>query len=112
MNTWPDDLDLQSWRQAHRDLQGRGSPACPPDDHLIALVLHEGWHLDREVLADHIVRCRRCTDLYQLLLRVQRDLREILPELAPSKPATTGEAIVPKGSGWCSNYVVFWKQVW
>jgi hypothetical protein len=80
---WPKDLDLQSWRQAYRDLQGRGSPSCPPDERLIALVLHEDQSAEREPLADHLVSCRRCTDFYQLLLRVHRDLRGTLPEPAP-----------------------------
>jgi hypothetical protein len=84
METSPDNLDLESWRQAYRDLQRRGSPSCPPDDRLIALVLHEYPGAERAQLADHIVSCRRCTDLAQLLLRVHRDLTKVLPDPAPS----------------------------
>jgi hypothetical protein len=83
-DTWPDDLDLALWRQTYRGLQGPGSPDCPPDDRLIALVLHEPPRAEREQLADHIVRCRRCTDLYQFLLRVHHDLTEMRP--APPPP--------------------------
>ena len=79
MDAWPDDLDIESWRQAYRDLQSHGSPSCPPDDHLIALVLHERPCAEREQLADHIVSCRRCTDLYRLLLHVHRDLTDGYP---------------------------------
>lgn len=96
MDAWPDDLDLQAWRQAYRELQGRGSPGCPPDERLIALVLHETQSAEREPLADHIVRCRRCTDLSRLLLRMHRDLAGTFPELAPSQPTTTAEVIVQR----------------
>jgi hypothetical protein len=85
MDTGPEDLELESWRQAYRDLQSRGSSSCPPDDRLIALVLHEHPGAEREQLADHIVSCRRCTDLAQLLLRVHRDLTRALPDSVPSE---------------------------
>ena len=64
------DLDLKAWRQAYRALQAPGSPACPPDDQLIALVLNEVDVGERERLADHIVQCQRCTDTYRLLVRL------------------------------------------
>jgi hypothetical protein len=89
MNTRPDDLDLESWRQAYRDLQSRGSPSCPPDDRLIALVLHEDPGVERAQLADHIVSCRRCTALCQILLGVHRDLTGVLPAPVPPESATT-----------------------
>lgn len=89
MDTWPDDLNIESWRQAYRDLQSRGSPSCPPDNHLIALVLHEHPGTEQEQLADHIVSCRRCTDLYQILLRVHRDLTGVPPAPTPLESATT-----------------------
>jgi hypothetical protein len=98
MDTWPDDPELQAWRQAYRDLQGRGSPTCPPDDRLIALVLHETPQAERAQLADHIVRCRRCTALSQLLLRVHRALTETLPEPAPPVSATTGRGVQRNGA--------------
>jgi len=41
METWPDELDLAAWRQAYRSLQSPGATGCPPEDRLIALVLHE-----------------------------------------------------------------------
>jgi hypothetical protein len=40
------------------------------------------------------VSCRRCTDLYQLLLRVHRDLTGAHPGPAPSESATTPGTIV------------------
>ena len=83
MDTWPDDRDIELWREAYRSLQSHGSPSCPPDDRLIALVLHEHQSAGREQLADHIVSCRRCTDLYQILLRVHRDFTETRPDPAP-----------------------------
>jgi len=82
-DTWPDDLDLALWRQTYRGLQGPGSPDCPPDDRLIAVVLHEPPRAEREQLADHIVRCRRCTDLYQFLLRVHHVLTKSRPNPVP-----------------------------
>jgi hypothetical protein len=74
MDTWPDHLDMEAWRQAYRDLQSRGSARCPPDDQLIDLALHKHSGNEREQLADHIVSCRRCTDLYRLLVHAHRDL--------------------------------------
>ena len=87
MDTWPDDLDLESWRQAYRDLQSRGSPSCPSDEHLIAFVLHEDLGAERERLADHVVSCRRCTALYQVLLRVHRDLTGAHTDPEPPEPS-------------------------
>jgi hypothetical protein len=87
METWPDELGLAAWRQAYRSLQDAGSPSCPPEDRLIALVLHEPPCAERAELADHMVRCRRCTDLYQLLLCVRHDRRAARPaQLLPKPP--------------------------
>ncbi len=83
MGSFPDDADLQSWRQAYRATQAPGSPACPTDDQLIAMVLNERHGEDRERLADHIVRCQRCTAAYQRLLRLHRAATEALPEAPP-----------------------------
>jgi hypothetical protein len=94
METWPDDLDLAAWRQAYRSLQDPGSPDCPSEDRLITLVLHEPPHAERAELADHIVRCRRCTGLYQLLLRVRHDRRETRPAPTLPEAATPTERIV------------------
>jgi hypothetical protein len=94
METWPDELDLVAWRQAYRSLQDPGSLSCPPEDRLIALVLHEPTHAERAELADHIVRCRRCTDLYQLLLRVRHDRMAARPAPAPPEAAVPAEGIV------------------
>jgi hypothetical protein len=94
METWPDDLDLAAWRQAYRSLQSLGSPGCPPEDCLIALILHEPPRAERAELAEHIVRCRRCTDLYQLLLRVHHDRRETRPAPAPPEAAAPVEGII------------------
>jgi hypothetical protein len=98
METWHDDLDLAAWRQAYRSLQTPGSPSCPPEDRLIALVLHEPSCAERAALADHIVRCRRCTDLYQLLLRVRHDRRETRPALAPPEAAAPADGIIENNS--------------
>jgi hypothetical protein len=89
MDTWPDDRDIESWRQAYRHLQGRGSPSCPSDDRLIDLVLHEHACAEREQLADHIVSCCRCTALCQILLRVHRDLTRVPLAPTPPESATT-----------------------
>jgi hypothetical protein len=94
METWPDDLDLVAWRQAYRSLQAPGSPGCPPEDRLIALVLHEPPYAERTELADHIVWCRRCTDLYQLLLRVRHDCPAARPAPAPPEAAAPAEGIL------------------
>jgi hypothetical protein len=94
METWPDELGLAAWRQAYRNLQDPGSPGCPPEDRLIALVLHEPPRAEREELADHIVRCRRCTDLYQLLLRVRHRNRAARP--APLLPTPPQQATDPQ----------------
>ena len=74
------DLDLKAWRQAYRALQAPGSPACPPDDQLIALVLNEVDAGERERLADHIVQCQRCTDTYRLLVRLCQGVAEAQSE--------------------------------
>jgi hypothetical protein len=94
METWPDDLDLMAWRQAYRSLQDPGSPGCPPEDRLITFVLHEPPRAERAALADHIVRCRRCTSLYQLLLRVRYDHTVVWPAPAPPEAAAPGEGII------------------
>jgi hypothetical protein len=98
METWPDDLDIESWRQAYRDLQSRGSASCPPDDRLITLVLHGHPCPEREQLADHIVNCRRCTGLYRILLHVHRDLTGKHPDTAPSESTMTSETVVQDSS--------------
>jgi hypothetical protein len=86
------DPNLKAWRQAYRALQAPGSPACPPDDQLIALVLNEVNAGERERLADHIVQCQCCTDMYRLLMRLYQGTAEgqseepsaILPPYKPS----------------------------
>jgi hypothetical protein len=55
MEKLPENHDIQQWRQAYRVLQGRGSPHCPGDDRLIALVLYETQDAERAQLADHLV---------------------------------------------------------
>jgi hypothetical protein len=89
MEKLPENHDIQQWRQAYRVLQGCGSPHCPGDDRLIALILHETQDAEREQLADHLVRCRRCTDLYRTLLRIHHDLMGTLPGAGKSGSATT-----------------------
>jgi hypothetical protein len=80
-----DDPALKGWRQTYRALQGPGSPACPHDDELIALALTEVDVGERQRLADHIVQCQRCTDMYRLLVRLYPSTSE-----APSeRPSAT-----------------------
>ena len=86
------DLDLKAWRQTYRAMQAPGSPACPPDDQLIALVLNEVDAGERERLADHIVQCQCCTDTYRLLVRLYPSAAEAQSEgssatLPPSEPS-------------------------
>lgn len=86
------DPNLKAWRQAYRTLQAPGSQACPSDDQLIALVLNEVNAGERERLADHIVQCQCCTDMYRLLMRLYQGNAEgqseepsaILPPYKPS----------------------------
>ena len=86
------DPDLKAWRQAYRALQAPGSPACPSEHQLIALVLNEVDSGERQRLADHIVQCQRCTDMYRLLMRLYQETAEgqseepsaILPPYKPS----------------------------
>jgi hypothetical protein len=87
-----DDPALKAWRQTYRALQGPGSPACPRDDELIALVLNEVDAGERQRLADHIVQCQRCTDMYRLLVRLHPGAAEAQSEgpsatLPPSDPS-------------------------
>jgi hypothetical protein len=87
-----DDPDLEAWRQAYRALQAPGSPACPSDDQLIALVLNEVGAWERQRLADHLVQCQRCTDTYRLLMRLYPGAAEAQSEgpaatLPPSEPS-------------------------
>ena len=72
MNTFFNDADLLAWKQAYRVLQAPRSDDCLSDGQLIAHVLNQIQDVDRTRLADHIVRCQRCTDAYQLLLRLPR----------------------------------------
>jgi hypothetical protein len=90
MDDWPDDPEIGTWRQVYRNLQRTGSPACPSDDRLIALLLHDSDHAERELLTDHIVRCQRCTDTYQTLLRVQSDRSTTLQDAASGAAAILG----------------------
>jgi hypothetical protein len=46
------------------------------------------------------VSCRQCTDLYQTLLRVHRDLTGTLPDTAqPESAATAGVTVQKSGEG-------------
>ena len=72
MNTFFNDSDLQAWKQAYRSLQASRSEECLSDEQFIALVMGSIQGVDRTRLADHIVQCQRCTDAYQILLRLAR----------------------------------------
>jgi hypothetical protein len=88
---WPPE---QAPGGGRREQSHPGSPGCPPEACLIALVLHEPPRAERADLADHIVRCRRCTDVYQLLLRVRHDRTVARPAPAPPEAVTPAEAII------------------
>jgi hypothetical protein len=99
MEKWPEDRDIQQWRQGYRILQDGGGASCPDHDRLIALVLHETQDAERDQLADHLVRCRRCTDCYRTLLRLYHDLTGILPSTGQPGSVTTdgtGEGAEPR----------------
>lgn len=70
MDAFFKDADLQAWKRAYRSLQASRSHECLSDEQFIALVLDDIQGADRTPLADHIVQCQRCTDAYQLLLRL------------------------------------------
>lgn len=70
METFFKDADLQAWKQAYRSLQVPTSHDCLRNEQFIALILDEIRGANRICLADHIVHCQRCTDAYQLLLRL------------------------------------------
>jgi len=88
MDTFSNDMDLRGWRQAYKASQSPGSPTCPSDDRLIALVLRELHGEARDSLADHIVRCQRCSATCQMLLRLHRAvLAECLDTLSADEGA-------------------------
>ena len=60
-------------RETYRVLQAEGSPGCPTDEELAALALGEPEPARRDALADHVVRCRRCSETAGLLLEMRRE---------------------------------------
>lgn len=65
-----DDADLRAWKRAYRSLQVSGSQDCLSEEQFLAMLSEHLCGAARTNLADHIVQCQRCTDLYQLLLRL------------------------------------------
>jgi len=66
----PETADL---RRAYRDLQEAGSPACPAPETLAALATGELEGDERRRVADHVVRCRSCTDSTQILMQTDAE---------------------------------------
>jgi hypothetical protein len=66
----PETADL---RRAYRDLQEAASGACPPPETLAALATGELAGEERQRLADHVVRCRSCTDNTQILMQTDAE---------------------------------------
>jgi hypothetical protein len=66
----PEGHELEEWRQAYRAVQAAGSPQCPTDARLRALIRDALPAAERTPLADHIVQCRQCTDRYQTWIRI------------------------------------------
>jgi hypothetical protein len=64
------EADLTAWQRAYRSLQAPRSCDCLRAEQFLALVLEAIHGAARTRLADHIVRCQRCTDVYQVLLRL------------------------------------------
>lgn len=65
--------DLAAWRRAYLADLPEGSPACPGEEELAALVLGEVAGDARLRLADHLVACRRCAGIYGTLAELDRE---------------------------------------
>jgi hypothetical protein len=63
------------WRASYRELCAADSP-CPPLDELASLVVDSPPALERERLADHVVRCAACADGVRDLLRLHEQARQ------------------------------------
>jgi len=70
MDAFPNDAARNAWKRAYRSLQVPRSHDCLSDEQFLALFLDAIHGVARIRLADHIVQCQRCTDAYQLLLRL------------------------------------------
>jgi hypothetical protein len=70
MDPCDDDIDLNAWKRVYRSLQAPRSQDCLRDEQFLALLLEDICGAARAALADHIVQCQRCTDVYQMLLRL------------------------------------------
>src|SRR5262249_61691505 len=66
----PETADL---RRAYRDLQEPGSGTCPAPETLAALATGELAGEERLRVADHVVRCRSCTDNAQILMQTDAE---------------------------------------
>ena len=66
----PDAADL---RKAYHALQERGSDGCPPPETLAALATGELAGDERKRIADHVIRCRTCSEAAQILLQTHAE---------------------------------------
>ena len=62
----PESTDL---RRTYRALQNSGPEGCPPPDALTALAAGDLGGEERRKIADHVVRCRACSDNTQILMQ-------------------------------------------
>ena len=70
MSAAPNAFDLQVWKERYRSVQIERSPDCLSETQFMAMILKRVHGAARRELADHVVACRRCTEIYQLLLRL------------------------------------------
>lgn len=70
MNACPNPADLKAWKQAYRSIQIARAPDCLSEAQFVAMVMDNIHGVARLKLANHIVQCQHCTDVYQLLLRL------------------------------------------
>lgn len=66
----PDSPDL---RRTYRAVQEPGSEACPTPEALAALATGELAGDERQQIADHVVRCRACSENAQILLQAHAE---------------------------------------
>jgi hypothetical protein len=80
--------EVEAIASVYRQGLSPGSEACPGDEQLVALLLEEIAGEERDVLADHVTACERCSQAYRLLLDLDRS--------AGSRRAT----VIRAGSRW------------
>jgi hypothetical protein len=79
----PDTADFQ---KAYHALQEKGSDSCPPPETLAALVTGDLAGEERKRSADHVIRCRACSDATQILLQTDAE--------AGSRPGVRGRRLI------------------